>query len=66
MITKFECKENLNNIEFKRELKKVYVNISCWETGDFKSVSLSESDLFDLIGQLLRMQSEVRNEAQNG
>ena len=66
MITKFECYENYNSIEFKRELNNIFVNISCWETGDFKSVRLSESDLFDLIGQLLRMQSEIRKEVQNG
>lgn len=66
MITKFECQKNLNNIEFKRELNNVFVNISCWETGEYKSVRLTESNLFDLIGQLLRMQAEIRKEVQNG
>lgn len=66
MITKFECNENLNYIEFKREANNVLVNITCEETGDYKAVKLSGSDLFDLIGQLLRMQSEIKKEAQNG
>ena len=66
MITKFVCDENHNSIEFKRELNNVFINIEDWQTGDYKSVNLNEQNLFDLIGQLLRMQAEMKKEVSHG
>jgi hypothetical protein len=66
MITKFNCKENFNSIEFKREVNTLIVSISEYETDNYFDVTLSEQDLFSLIGQLLRIQSEIRAEVKNG
>lgn len=66
MITKFNCKENYNSIEFKREVDVLLVEISEYETDLCLDITLTESDLFDLIGQLLRVQSEIRKESANG
>ena len=66
MITKFNCKENFNSIEFKREVDVLLVEISEYETDLCLDITLTESDLFDLIGQLLRVQSEIRKESNNG
>jgi hypothetical protein len=63
MITKFnDCDSGASSIEFKRENDTVIIEI----TEDFSlpldvySVTLSEDDLFMLIGQLLRIQSEIK------
>lgn len=66
MITKFNCQENYNSIEFKREVDTLIISISEYETDSFFDVTLSEQDLFSLIGQLLRIQSEIRKEQSNG
>lgn len=66
MITKFNCKENYNSIEFKRDVDVLLVEISEYETDLCLDITLTESDLFDLIGQLLRVQSEIRKESANG
>ncbi len=71
MITKFICKENYNSLEFKKESNSLLVTISHLVKSDtleidFLDVRLTEQNLFDLIGQLLRVQSEIRKEAQNG
>ncbi len=66
MITKFICKESLNSIEFKREVNTLIISISEYETDDYIDVTLSEQDLFSLIGQLLRIQSEIRKEVKDG
>jgi len=71
MITKFICKENYNSVEFKKESNTLLVTINHLVKSDkleqeFLDVRLSEQNLFDLIGQLLRLQSEIRKEVQNG
>jgi len=66
MITKFNCKENYNSIEFKREVDALIISISEYETDSYFDVTLTEQDLFSLIGQLLRVQSEIRKEVNNG
>ena len=71
MITKFICRENYNSLEFKKESNSLLVTISHLVKSDtlevdFLDVRLTEQNLFDLIGQLLRVQSEIRKEAQNG
>ena len=71
MITKFICRENYNSIEFKKECNTLLVTSKHLVKSDtledfFLDVTLSEQDLFDLIGQLLRVQSEIRKEAKNG
>ncbi len=66
MITKFNCKENYNSIEFKREVDTLIISISEYETDSYFDVTLTEQDLFSLIGQLLRVQSEIRKESNNG
>tara|TARA_R110002020_G_scaffold156315_2_gene338347 strand:- start:1194 stop:1397 length:204 start_codon:yes stop_codon:yes gene_type:complete len=67
MITKFECKETKNTIEFQKEMDTVLLNIESYEgVSNYISVALSEQDLFNLIGQLLRIQSEIRKEVDNG
>ena len=70
MITKFICKENYNSLEFKKESNSLLVTISHLVKSDtiefdFLDVRLTEQNLFDLIGQLLRFQSEIRKEAQD-
>jgi len=66
MITKFRSLEQDNYLELEREVTHLLINIHHWEDAeDFKTVTLDEKSLFDLIGQLLRIQSEIRKEGGN-
>lgn len=66
MILKFESigKEPVN-VEFKKtnentlEIEVEHLNPSCCQ--ELHLVELSEDNLFSLIGQLLRIQSEIKN-----
>ena len=65
MITKFRSLERDNYLEFERESNTVLVNIYDIENNeDQKHVILKDNDLFDLIWQLLRIQSEIRKESE--
>ena len=73
MITKFVCTENYNSIEFKKEEDTVLVTTTHLVRTDlndpedtYLDARLSEQDLFNLIGQLLRIQAEMKKEVQNG
>mgnify|MGYP003644306133 FL=1 len=67
MITKFECRETKNTVEFQREMDTILLNIQSYENrDDYQSATLSEQDLFNLIGQLLRMQAEIKKEVSHG
>ena len=67
MITKFRCKETKNIVEFQREMDTVVLSIESYENrDDYQSATLSEQNLFDLIGQLLRMQAEMKKEVSHG
>jgi len=66
MITKFKCKNVQNNfIEFERDGKNVFIEITDTDLEVEICTILDESQLFSLIGQLLRMQSEMRKEVGN-
>ena len=65
MITKFESiGEEPTNIEFKRtsnnslKVEIEHLNPHCLQ--EIHVVELTEENLFSLIGQLLRMQSEIK------
>ena len=65
MITKFKTiNEGTAILEFSKERGYVKVLIDDSNKGSNR-VYLSEQDLFNLIGQLLRIQSELRKESKN-
>tara|TARA_R110000851_G_C12964517_1_gene554644 strand:+ start:166 stop:363 length:198 start_codon:yes stop_codon:yes gene_type:complete len=64
MITKFNCKGTGKTIEFSRESSSVLVCVT--EDDNQIDLNLSKDNLFSLIGQLLRIQSEIREGGQNG
>ena len=73
MITKFVCRENYNSIEFKKEEDTVLVTTTHLVRTDlndpedtYLDARLSEQDLFNLIGQLLRIQAEIKKEVSHG
>ena len=60
MITKFNCKTNQNYIEFQREKNNLLiVTRDMFNDLELLSVILNKDELFSLIGQLLRIQSEI-------
>tara|TARA_R110000787_G_C13236699_1_gene427883 strand:+ start:146 stop:337 length:192 start_codon:yes stop_codon:yes gene_type:complete len=60
MITKFENKTEQTSIEFENSGNGSLLIVSKdYEHGDVYH-ELTESDLFSLIGQLLRIQSELK------
>ena len=61
----FKCKHDpkFSNITFHKEEDCLVVSSN--DGDDFSDVFLSEQDLFLLIGQLLRIQSEIRKESNN-
>ena len=66
MITKFETvSEDSSIIEFAKEhgYLMIYAKHPLKEQ---INIILEEEDLFNLIGQLLRIQSELRKESTNG
>ena len=66
MITKFICKSDVfKSIEFEKIGEGVTITIEDSEVNELQEVDLSEKDLFSLIGQLLRIQSEIRKEVDN-
>jgi hypothetical protein len=68
MITKFMCNDDsFKSLEFSIKNKtELEVLITDEETNLKEFVTLKEKDLFNLIGQLLRVQSEIRKESSNG
>lgn len=63
MITKFKTLNNdSTSIEFKREEKNILISIekNDFEPLEYLDVKISEENLFSLIGQLLRLQSEIK------
>ena len=67
MITKFRGIDSDHTIEFERsERSNVNVIIEDCSTEEYQLITLSDKDLFNLIGQLLRIQSEIRKEVNNG
>ena len=63
MITKFKSEHSENiTIEFQRVGKSVLVSIDETVKGNltYLDAKLSEENLFSLIGQLLRIQSEIK------
>lgn len=69
MITKFISRgEEMCEIEFLRTGETLTIEIehkNPYTTQERHEVELSSKDLFDLIGQLLRIQSEFKKEAEN-
>lgn len=66
MITKFKCSNVKNNfVEFERDGKNVFIEITDTDLEVIARTILDENQLFSLIGQLLRMQSEIRKEVYN-
>ena len=68
MITKFnDCVDGVSSIEIRRKEETVLIEVM----EDFSNplgsyeVNISYDDLFSLIGQLLRIQSEIKKEVQN-
>ncbi len=67
MITKFEDSKQDTFLEFRKSKDKtLLVEISDRQTAEGFSCRLKEDDLFCLIGQLLRIQSEIKKEVSNG
>lgn len=67
MITKFICKETYNSIEFQREENTLLISTQESEREEnYLSVRLNKEELFSLVGQLLRIQSEIKKEVSNG
>jgi hypothetical protein len=66
MITKFENKLEQTSIEFENSGQGSMLITS--QADGFRDIyhELSEKDLFSLIGQLLRIQSEIKKEVSNG
>jgi len=65
MITKFKTRhDEKTTLEFSKEDEYLRVIIEDDNIG-INEVFLSEKDLFSLIGQLLRIQSEIRKEVKN-
>ena len=64
MITKFIDFQEHTSIEFQREKDTLLISIEQYE-GEISNSRLTESDLFSLIGQLLRIQSEIKKEVNN-
>ena len=61
MITKFEDLKQNTFLEFRKSKDKtLLVEISDRESAEGFSARLTEQDLFSLIGQLLRIQSEIK------
>ena len=66
MITKFKTRnDEKTTLEFSKENEYLRVIIEDSDIG-INEVFLNEQDLFSLIGQLLRIQSEIRAEVNNG
>jgi hypothetical protein len=66
MITKFEDSKQDTFLEFRKSKNKtLLVEISDRQTAEGFSCRLNEDDLFSLIGQLLRIQSELKKEVNN-
>jgi len=66
MITKFKTLSDYNAfIEVSNDNDYLRISINDEDHG-INEVLLSEKDLFNLIGQLLRIQSEIRKESNNG
>lgn len=63
MITKFESIVNDRDvIEFKRVGENLHIHGFIRDDESVFEHWMSKDDLFDLIGQLLRIQSEIRKE----
>lgn len=65
MVAKFNCKTTHNVIEFQKEEDTLLISLEN-EGLNYEHVVLSKNDLFSLIGQLLRIQSEIKEEVNNG
>ncbi len=64
MIVKFKCLNSSNLLEIEKE--EDYVIFSIEDTDEMYSrqdVVLTKDNLFSLIGQLLRLQSELKNQS---
>jgi len=71
MITKFKCSstnegEEIDFIEFEKSGNKLIVEITAPTINTNLCVFLDKEQIFSLIGQLLRIQSEIREEVSNG
>jgi len=67
MITKFNCEQTHNSIEFSREVDNVLITITEFDLqSEYLDVTLTKENLFSLIGQLLRIQAEIKEEVKNG
>ena len=69
MITKFiDLEDSKKTIEFTKCRKGII--ITCEElqypVGDSISLRISKDDLFDMIGQLLSIQAQLKAEVNNG
>ena len=65
MITKFISKNDEDSaIEFYNYKGSLFID-SHYTDEDIRTTVLSEKDLFSLIGQLLRLQSELKKEVSN-
>ena len=67
MITKFKDRVNLfSTIEFSREEKNLTITLKEKDFENPIKITLSSQDLFDLIGQLLRIQADIKKGIDNG
>jgi hypothetical protein len=65
MIIKFECQHSDNTLEVEQIAPKE-LQFRIYEDENEITLTLNENRLYSLIGQLLRMQSEMKKEVQNG
>lgn len=63
MITKFRCVDDFTrSLEVENLGEKICFSIDEIDSSEYLEVNISKEDLFNLIGHLLRVQSEIRKE----
>jgi len=67
MITKFRClyQEDVVLEVERSDYKEITIIVEDQSRKTLNSIILSEQDLFNLIGQLLRLQSEIKKGGNN-
>lgn len=67
MIVKFrDLNSVFGSLEIENCFDEVQFRIIDSEIQEEKTISISHNSLFELIGQLLRIQAEIKKEASNG
>ena len=65
MIIKFECQHSDNTLEVEQIASKE-LQFRIYEDENEITITLNEKRIYSLIGQLLRMQAEMKKGGQNG